>query len=88
MALCAALLEGQQLLGTERLVMDLRGRLNKILEMSAEEEVPEVNELAVVLILNVDDAPPVLATTDLLAIDNNRLLGSNDGEWDQILIGR
>jgi len=47
-----ALLEGKQLLGTEGLVVDLGGGLDEILEVGAEEEVTEVDELAVVLILD------------------------------------
>jgi hypothetical protein len=51
--------------------MDLRGRLNQILEVGAGKEVSEVDEFAVVLILNVDNPPSVLATTDLLASNND-----------------
>lgn len=47
-----ALLEGEKLLGTERLVVDLSGRFDEILQMGAGEEVAEVDELAVVLVLN------------------------------------
>lgn len=53
--------------------------------MRAEEEVPQVDELAVVLILDVDNAPPVLTTADLLAIDNDGLLGADNSEGDQAL---
>ena len=67
----AALLECQKLLGAECLVMDLRCRLNQVLEMGAGEEVSEVDEFAVVLILNVDNSPSVLASTDLLASNDN-----------------
>lgn len=35
------------------------------------EEVSQVNELAVLLVLNVDNSPAVLATTDGLAIDDH-----------------
>src|SRR4051812_36550508 len=52
---CAALLECQQLLGTERLVVDLGRGLDQVLKVGAGEEVPEVDEFAVVLILDVDD---------------------------------
>ena len=47
-----ALLEGKQLLGTEGLVVDLGGCLDEVLEVGASEEVAEVDELAVVLVLN------------------------------------
>ena len=59
------------MLGTEGLVVDLRGGLDEILEMGSGEEVSEVDEFTVVLILDVDDAPSVLATTDLLASNND-----------------
>lgn len=35
--------------------------------------------------ITVDDAPSVLAAADLLAIDNDGLLGANDGERDDAL---
>jgi hypothetical protein len=41
------------------------------LEVGAGEEVSEVDEFAVVLILNVDDTPSVLAATDLLASNDD-----------------
>jgi len=47
-----ALLEGEQLLGTERLVVNLRGRLDKVLQVCAGEEVAEVDEFAVGLVLD------------------------------------
>ena len=59
------------MLGTEGLVVDLRGGLDEILEMGSGEEVSEVDEFTVVLIFDVDDAPSVLATTDLLASNND-----------------
>lgn len=48
----AALLESQQLLGAEGLVVDLRGRLDQVLQVGAGEEVAEVDEFAVVLVLD------------------------------------
>lgn len=85
-ALRAALLEREQLLRTERLVVDLRSRLDQVLEVRAEEEVSEVDEFAVVLVLDVDNAPPVLATPDLLAVDDDGLLGTDNSEGDQTLL--
>jgi hypothetical protein len=70
-ARCAALLECQQLLGAEGLVVDLGGGFNQVLEVGAGEEVSEIDEFAVVLILDVDDTPPILASTDLLASNND-----------------
>jgi hypothetical protein len=68
---CAVLLECEQLLGTEGLVVDLRGGFDQVLEVGSGEEVSEVDELAVVLILDVDDTPSVLAATDLLASNDD-----------------
>jgi hypothetical protein len=39
--------------------------------MGAGEEVSEVDEFAVILILNIDNSPSVLASTDLLASNDN-----------------
>ena len=49
---CGALLECEQLLGTERLVVDLRRRLDQVLQVGAGQEVAEVDEFAVVLVLD------------------------------------
>lgn len=40
------------MLGTEGLVVDLGGCLDEVLEVGAREKVAEVDELAVVLVLN------------------------------------
>lgn len=79
------LLEGQQLLGAEGLVVDLRGGLDEILQVGSEEEVSEVDEFAVVLVLDVDDTPAVLASANLLAVDNDGLFGADNGEGDKTL---
>ena len=84
-ALGTALLQRQQLLGAERLVVDLRRRLDEVLEVGAEQEVAEVDEFAVVLVLDVDNAPPVLAAADLLAVDDDGLFRADDGEGDEAL---
>lgn len=44
--------------------MDLAGRLDQILQVSAGQEVAQVDEFAVLLILDVDGAPAVLASWD------------------------
>jgi hypothetical protein len=80
-----ALLQGQKLLGTESLVVDLRRSLDQVLQVSAGEEVAKVHKFTVVLILDIDDTPAVLATTDLLASDDDRLLRTDNSEWDDIL---
>jgi hypothetical protein len=47
-----ALLERKQLLGTERLVVDLSSGFDEVLQVGAGQEVAEVYKLAVVLILD------------------------------------
>ena len=47
-----ALLECKQLLGTEGLVVDLGRGLDQILQVRAGKEVAEIDELAVVLVLD------------------------------------
>lgn len=47
-----ALLEGKQLLGAERLVVDLCGGLDEVLQVGAGEEVTEIDEFAVGLVLD------------------------------------
>jgi hypothetical protein len=69
-----ALLQSQKLLRPEGLIMDLRGGLNKVLQVSSSEEVSKGNKLAMALILDIDDAPSVLTTSDLLASNEDRLL--------------
>lgn len=73
-----ALLESQQLLSAESLVVDLAGGLDQVLEVGTGQEVAQVDELAVVLILDVDDTPAVLTATNLLAVDHNGLLTTNN----------
>ena len=53
--------------------------------MCPQQEVTQVDEFAVVLILDVDDAPSVLAAADLLAVDDDVLLGANDSEGNEAL---
>jgi hypothetical protein len=84
-AVTAALLQGKKLFGTEGFVVDLRRCLNEILEVGSEKEVAEIDEFAVILVLDVDDTPSVLAAPNLLAINNDGLLRSDNGEWDEIL---
>lgn len=80
-----AFLEGHELFGAECFVVDLAGGLNEVLQVGAGQKVAEVHEFAMVFILDIDDAPTVLATAHLLAIDDNVLLASNDGERDNVL---
>lgn len=53
--------------------------------MGASQEVSEVDKFAVVLVLHIDDAPSVLSAADLLAIDNDRLLATDNSKGDDVL---
>lgn len=48
----STLLQGEQLFGAEGLVVDHGSSFDQILEVSARQEVAEVDELAVVLVLD------------------------------------
>ena len=63
----AAFLKRKQLLGPETLVVHLARRLDKVLKMRLGQEVAKVDEFAVVLVLDVDNTPSVLATADSTA---------------------
>lgn len=82
---CAALFKCKQLLGTEGLVVDLRCCFDQILEVGTGKEVSEVDEFAVVLVLNIDDSPSVLTSPDLLASHDDRLFRSDNSEGDNVL---
>jgi len=79
----AALLEGKQLLGSEALVVDLACRLDQVLQMSAGEEVAQVDKLAVCLVFAIDDSPSVLPTADGLTVHVDGLLAAYDGEGNE-----
>ena len=76
----ATLLKSQQLLATVALVMNLGCCLDKVLQMGTGEEVAEIDEFAVVLVLDVDRTPSVLTAAHLATIDIHGLLAANDGE--------
>lgn len=48
----AAFLEREELLGAEAFVVDLRGGFNEVLEVSAQQEVAEVDEFAVIFVFD------------------------------------
>jgi hypothetical protein len=81
----AALLQSQQLLGTENLVVKLARSFNKVLKVSTCQEVSKIHEFAVVLVLDVDDAPAVLTTPNLLSVHHDVLLTSNNGKRNDVL---
>ena len=80
-----ALLEGEQLLGSEGFVVNLAGGFDQVLQVGLGQEVAEVDELAVVLVFDVDDAPLVLSTADGAAVDVDGLVAANDGKGNEIL---
>lgn len=80
-----ALLQGKKLLSAESLVVDLAGSFDEILQVGAGEEVAQVDEFAVGLIFDVNYAPAVLTAADLLAVDDDGLFTSDDGEGDDFL---
>jgi hypothetical protein len=82
----AALLKCKQLLSTESLVVDLRCCFDQVLKMGAGKEVSEVNKFAVVLVLDIDNPPAVLTSTDLFTTNYDGLLRSDNGKWDYVLI--
>ena len=68
--------------------MNLGRRLNKVLQVSPRQEVPEVHKLAVVGILDVDDTPAGLAATHRLAVDDDVVLRANNSKGDDLLFAR
>ena len=65
--------------------MNLAGGFDKVLEVRAGKEVSQIDEFAVILILHINHTPAVLAAANLLAVDNNCLLASDNGEWNDVL---
>lgn len=65
--------------------MDLACGFDEVLQMGPGQKVAQVDEFTVVLILDIDDTPSVLTATDLLAIDNNVLLATDNSEGDNAL---
>jgi len=49
------------------------------------QEVAQVHELAMLLVLDVDDTPPVFATTDALPIDHDCAFRANNCEGNHRL---
>lgn len=80
-----ALLQGKKLLSAESLVVNLAGSFDEILQVGAGEEVAQVDEFAVGLVFDVNYAPAVLTTADLLAVDDDGLFTADDGEGDDFL---
>ena len=62
--------------------MDLRRRLDQVLEVGAGKEVAEVDEFAVSLVFDVDGAPAILAAADGLAVDREGVFAADYCEGD------
>lgn len=82
----------RELLGTVVLVQEVVGDLLEVREVRVEQRRAEAAKVAVLGVVDLDDAPRVATRADELATDLNLLLGSNDGErkqglrrkWDRI----
>ena len=64
--------------------MDLGSRLDQVLQVGARQEVPQVDEFAMVLILDIDDAPSVLTAADRAPSHDDVLLRADDGKGDEV----
>ena len=64
--------------------MDLACCFNKVLEVGSDEEVAEIHELAMIFVLDIDDAPSILSASNLLTIDNNGLFAADYSKWDDV----
>lgn len=77
---------GNQLLRTVVLVVDVVGELAELLHMSADQHLTKLDKVAVVLVVDLNDTPWVLATTDMTTISSlNNLVRSDNGERDLAL---
>ena len=60
--------------------MDLTGRLDQILQMRPRQEIPEADELAVVLVFDINDTPAVLAAAHGAPSYNDGVFATNNSE--------
>ncbi|KAI6757469.1 hypothetical protein HG531_003294 [Fusarium graminearum] len=71
----------KQLVGTVVLVKLVVGVLLELLHVCSDEHLSKLNEVAVLLVVDLDDSPGVSTATDLAAIGTGDLVvGTNDGE--------
>lgn len=79
---------GDQLLRTVVLVVDVVGELAELLHVGADQHLTELDEVAVVLVVDLNDTPWVLASTDMATISSlDNLVRSDNGEGDLALFG-
>ena len=76
----AAFLEREQLLGAEGLVVDVGGGVDQVVRVGAQQHVTQVEELAVVRVLDVHHARAVLTATNQLAVHLHGALRADHGE--------
>ena len=79
------LLQCKQLLRPERLVVDLRSRFNQVLQVRPRQKVAQVHKLAVILVLHVHHAPPVLPSANRLAVNDHTALGADHRKRNDVL---
>ena len=83
MTSCGVLLQCVELLSTEAFIVDVTCCFDQILKMSSGEEVAQSNEITMSFVLDIDDTPSVLTTSNNLALDIDILFRSNNSEWDE-----
>ena len=72
-----------ELLGTVVLVESVVGVLLELLHVCADKHLAKLDEVAVLLVVNLDDAPRVTTSADLAAIGAGDLgSGTDNSEWD------
>lgn len=69
---------GDELVGTVVLVEVVVGVLLELLHVSADKHLSELDEVAVLLVVHLDDTPRVATATDLAAIGGGDLVSSTD----------
>lgn len=73
----------EELLCSPVLVENVIGILAQLLHVGSDEHLAELDEIAVLLIVNLNDTPGVSTTTDVATIMSlDKLIGTNDGERD------
>ena len=74
---------GGELLGSVVLVQGVVGMLLQLLHVCADEHLAQFDEVAVLLIVDLDDTPWVLTSTNLTTIGAGDLrVGPNNCEWN------
>ena len=70
-----------KLLSTVVLIEEVVGNLLQISQMAVEESRSNGQEVGVARIVNLDNTPRVLASSDLAATNLNNVFRANNGEW-------